>query len=237
MNLTLTTWENGDYENFIEYLKTLTDSKYKAFQSKLVPDINNFIGIRLPVLRKIGKEIGKSNWKSFLLTCKTNYYEEIMLQGIIIGAAKFDYDEFISLTDNFIDLINNWAICDSFCNSLKLAKKYPDYFEHIKIYLSSDNPWATRAGLVIMLSHYIDDVHLEDILKRCDSIHIDDYYVKMAQAWLISAIYVKFPNRCHRYLVNESSLDKWTYNKSIQKIRESLRIDKNLKDELNKLKK
>ncbi len=50
----------------------------------------------------------------------------------------------------------------------------------------------------------------------------------MAVAWAISMCYVKFEDITLEYL-NNNNLDDFTYNKSLQKICESLKIDKERK--------
>lgn len=237
MEFNLDSWDKTQYDSLYGYLVNNADANYQTFHSSLVPgETNVIIGVRMPVLRKIGKEISKGNWRSYLSIAIGNTHEEIMLRGIVIGLAKTEYDELIDLTDNYLPLISNWALCDSFCGGLKSVRKFEQlFFHYINTYLKSDNPWVIRTGLVIMLSHYLKEEYLEDILNRCDQIHHTEYYVKMAQAWLISICYIKYPDITEDYL-KRSSLDDWTFNKAIQKTRESLRITQKQKDFLNTLK-
>ena len=51
----------------------------------------------------------------------------------------------------------------------------------------------------------------------------------MAQAWLISIMFIKFREKTLDYL-KENTLDNWIQNKTIQKIRESIRVSKEDKD-------
>ena len=50
----------------------------------------------------------------------------------------------------------------------------------------------------------------------------------MAVAWAISLCFVKFEEKTMNYIKN-NKLDDFTYNKSLQKICESLRVDKDMK--------
>ena len=50
----------------------------------------------------------------------------------------------------------------------------------------------------------------------------------MAVAWALSVCYVKYPGKTLPYLRN-NSLDDFTYNKALQKIIESNRIDNDTK--------
>lgn len=238
MNLILDQWTKKDYSEFINLLKSKQDIGYKKFHEKLVPGKDNIIGIRSPISKGISKEISKGNWRSFLQLSGTDYYEEIFIKGQVIGLAKTTYEELISLVDGYLPLIDNWAICDSFSGSLKQSRKYElDFFQHIRQFLFSEQSWTIRTGLIIMLSHYLKENYIDDVIKLCDLVNSSDYYVNMGQAWLISICYIKFPEITGYYLENNSTLDKWTYNKSITKITESLRIDSETKKYLKTLKK
>ena len=62
--------------------------------------------------------IKKDDWRPFVETANTNYYEETMLQGMIIGLAKMNLDEQINYISLFIPRINNWAVCDIFISPI-----------------------------------------------------------------------------------------------------------------------
>lgn len=46
-------------ENIRKELQTLADSKYQEFHSSLLPGANNILGVRIPQLRTMVKEIIK----------------------------------------------------------------------------------------------------------------------------------------------------------------------------------
>jgi len=56
----------------------------------------------------------------------------------------------------------------------------------------------------------------------------------MANAWLISICFIKFPNETLKYL-KKCQLDKFTKNKAISKICDSYRITQKNKEEVKKL--
>ena len=58
----------------------------------------------------------------------------------------------------------------------------------------------------------------------------------MAIAWLISFSYIKQKEKTKKYLL-KNNLDKFTHNKSIQKICESYRVLPEEKEELKRIKK
>lgn len=234
MNFTIDKWTKQDYSNLVERLKSIADEKYRSFHGSLVPDKNNILGVRMPLLRALGKEISKGDTGSYYALCGTDYYEEVMLKGIVIGNEKVDYGIFTELVDNFAPLIDNWAVCDCFCSGLKLCRKYrDDFFKHIEKYLYSGNTWQIRLALVIMLDHYIDEDYIDVVIERCESIKCDAYYVSMAQAWLLSIAYIHFPEKVSKYLDN-CLLSADTYKRTIQKICDSYRVTPEQKAELRK---
>ena len=239
MNLKLNEWTDGDYLEFVGFLKTQADEKYRSFHSSLVPNAekSDILGIRMPRLREIGREISKGNARSFLDVSKPELYEERMVRGIVTGLIKTkDFDDFTALVDNFADEVDNWAICDCFCAGLKEVKKYKDrFFCYIQKYLDSKDDWKIRIALVVMLDYYLDNKYIDEVLKRCDSVKSTYYYVSMAKAWLVATAVAKCRDKTMEYLHN-NSLDDETFNKAIQKCIESRRIDEQTKAYLRTLK-
>ena len=219
-------------------LLNMQDKKYKEFQKGICPGVEEIIGIRIPILRSYAKELLKKyDFKQLMESIPNNYYEEIMLQGMLIGQAKLDFNEIIKYIKDFIPKINNWAVCDTFCTSLKITKKHKEkMWDFIQKYIKSDKEFHIRFGIVMILSYYIDEDYLYKDFKIFDSIKSDKYYVQMAVAWAISFCLIKFYDKTIEYLKN-SKIDKFTYNKSIQKAIESYRITKERKEFLRTLKK
>lgn len=218
-------------------LESLADSAYRAFHSSLLPNVNNILGVRIPQLRALAKTIARQDdWRSFVETEDCLYYEETMLQGIIIGIAKMQPEERMQYARMFIPRINNWAVCDIFCGELKslVKERKEETWELLKTYLSAQTEFEIRFGIVMLL-HYIDEKHIDEILAYADNFTHEAYYARMSMAWLLSVCFVKFPNKTMYYL-QQSSLDTWTYNKTLQKTIESLRVDKETKQILRSMK-
>lgn len=225
--------------NIEKSLYSLQDKKYQEFQKGLCPGVVNIIGVRIPELRKLAKELLKHySPKELLENINDNYYEELMLQGMVIGGAKEDINTILKYVKEFVPKIDNWAVCDTFCTSLKITKKYKkEMWKFIQEYLKSDKEFELRFAIVMILGYFIDEEYLEKDFKIFNNIKSDKYYVKMALAWAISICVIKYYDRTVKYLEKEAILDDFTYNKSIQKARESYRLSKEQKDFLNTLKK
>lgn len=220
-------------------LKELADSKYKEFHSGLCPNTENILGVRVPVLRNYAKEISKQYEIEVLLKNIDNeYYEEVLLQGMLIGLSKEkDIEKILGYIKEFIPKIDNWAICDGFCAGLKITKKNKEIMrEFIKPYLNSSKEFEIRFGIVMILDYYIEEKYLEENFKIFEHVKNEEYYVQMAIAWAISICLIKYFDKTIDYL-KTSKLDKFTYNKSLQKGIESFRISEENKKILRNMKK
>lgn len=218
------TWNEENYEKFIEYLISLQDINYKKFHSSLVLNSKyEIIGIRMPIMRKIAKNISKSNIKDFFQYAQDKYYEEVMIQGLIISHIK-EEKEFYEHFKTYINKIDNWAICDSFCDSIKIIRKYEEkYFKYAIEYALNKEEFISRAGIVMILNHFINEKNLDIIFDVLNRIESDKFYINMAEAWLLCEMYIKFPKETMIFL-KRNNLNKFTQNKAISKIHDSYRI-------------
>ena len=210
--------------NIAQKLKENTDKKYKEFSQSLLPNVNNILGVRIPILRKIAKEIYKNKNLEFLQKQPTSH-EESLLQAMVIGLTKN-----ITLIEPFIHKITNWAICDTFCADLKITKTHKkEVYKIIKKYIKSKKEYELRFSLVMLLNYYVEEDYLTDIFKYLNTFKSKDYYAQMAAAWLICVCCTKFPLQTIEFL-KTTNINEFTYKKAIQKIQDAYKIDKNIKN-------
>lgn len=217
----------------------LADEKYKEFHGGLCPGVNNIIGVRVPVLRNYAKELVKKySLEELWNQIDDEYYEEIMLKGMIIGLSKKEnIDVVFNYIKQFVPKINNWAVCDVFCAGLKITKKYKEeMWNFIQTYIKSEKEFEIRFAIVMILDYYIEEEYLKKDFEIFDSITNKDYYVQMAIAWAVSICLIKHYDKTVQYLRN-CKLDKFTFNKSLQKAIESYRISNDKKEILKIMKK
>lgn len=219
-----------------EQLLDFVDEEYQKFAAALIPNISNVIGVRLPELRKLAQTIAKGDWRTYLEQTESEYFEEIMLQGMVIGYVQTDVEEILRYVVDFVPKINNWSVCDSFCNGLKFTQTSKErVWEFLQSYVSSNNEYEIRFGVVMLLFYYTEDEYISRVLQLLNNIKHEGYYVKMAVAWAISICYVKLSEPTMQYL-HHNSLDKFTYNKALQKITESYRVDQETKQLIRSMK-
>lgn len=237
-----------DIFNFVKSeFKKYAEPAYCKFSSALIPNINNVLGIRIPILRKIAKQIAKNDWQKFLDEHEEKFMEDTMLKGLIITYLNKDIDLMFKLVEDFVPKINNWAVCDTFCTGLKFFKKDKvRAFKFLSPYLISKDEFLIRFAVVVLLAHFIEDDYIDKVLEILFNLKLpcinntqnserEYYYADMAIAWAISVCYVKYPKKTFEYL-KSSSLNDFCHNKSISKIIESYRVPKEDKDKLRLLK-
>ncbi|ARK20868.1 DNA alkylation repair protein [Sporosarcina ureae] len=209
----------------------LQEASYQKFISALIPNIDNVLGVRMPELRKLAKEIAKGDWRTYLQTANDEYFEEVMLQGLVIGYAKADVEELLTYVETFVPKIDNWSVCDSFCTGLKFTKQNKErVWSFLQPYMISDKEYELRFGIVMLLDYYIEPDYIDRVLDLLDDVQHEGYYAKMAVAWALSICFVKLPDQTMKYLTGDHSLDLFTYNKALQKITESTRVGADVKE-------
>ena len=222
--------------NLKDKLYELADEEYKKFNSGLCPNINDIIGVRLPQLRELAKNIAKDNPIQFLEEYNCNSYEEKMVYGLVIGYMKAKFVERLKYLDKFVPMIDNWAICDCSASTYKFTNKNLDeMFEYLQKYINSKREFELRFACIMLMDYYLTEEYIDKVLEIYNNIISDKYYVQMGIAWGISVAFVKNEEKTREFLKN-NKLDDFTYNKSLQKMIESNRISKEVKDELKKMK-
>ena len=219
-------------------LESLAEPGFQEFSSRLIPDLSpgTMLGVRLPKLRKIAARIARGDWRDYLTSAEDDTFEEIMLQGMVIGCARMPIEERLQRVRWFLPKISNWSVCDSFCAGLKAAKEEPvKVWEFLQPCFASERTYEIRFGVVMLLNYYIDETWIGQGLAILDRIHHEDYYVKMAVAWAVSMYYVKFQETTLAFL-KDNHLDTFTYNKALQKIIESRQIDAVTREEIRAMK-
>lgn len=213
-----------------------TDKKYAEFHSKLVPTVKKetIIGVRVPILRKLAKELAKNGQTGdFLKTLPHNFYDENMLHAIMISNIK-DYGLCIEKIKEFLPYVDNWAVCD--CMSPKVFKTHKsELLTEIKKWIKSKDIYTCRYGLGMLMRYFLDEDFKTEHIVLAASVKSKEYYINMMIAWFFATALAKQWDTAIEYLEN-MRLDKWVHNKTISKACESYRISDDKKKYLKTLK-
>ena len=232
-----------------EKLLDASEEKYQEFHRKLLPGVTGILGVRTPNLRRIAGGLSAKERGQYIEEMERVFrelfqgesreippcYDEKIIWGLCIGKTK-TWEDALPHIRAFVPAIDNWAVCDLICGSLKAAgKNRKAAWEFIQPYLDSGEEYELRFGLVMLLGYLVEEAYLERALVRIDRVSHPGYYAKMGAAWALSVYFVHFPEQVMEYL-KSSRLDDWTYNKALQKITESLRVDKETKAVIRSMK-
>ncbi len=219
-----------------EKLFELQDLKYKDFHSKLMPTVckDKIIGVRVPQLRKLAKELNKLELKAdFLNALPHKYYEEDNLHAFLIKQIK-DFDKCILALDNFLLFVDNWATCDMMAPKV-LGKNPIELYSKIEEWTKSKHTYTVRFAIVTLMKFFMDERLDKKHLNLLLSIKSQEYYVNMAIAWYLATALSSHWNLVIPY-IEKQKFDKWVHNKAIQKAVESYRITSEQKEYLKSLK-
>lgn len=214
----------------------MQDKDYQAFSAKLNPtvDPDTIIGIRIPALRALAKELkGSDEAEKFLSALPHEYFEEYQLHAFLIGYEK-DFDKGLSATERLLPYLNSWALTDSI--RIKAFDKAPEkLLPHIEKWLKDDHPYTVRFGILCLMNYFLDDRFDDRYPAMVAAVHDDEYYVRMMQAWYFATALAKQYDAVLPYLTGRR-LEPWVHNKTIQKAVESYRITAEQKTYLRTLK-
>lgn len=220
-----------------EQLALYAEDEYREFAKKITPSERPFLGVRIPLIRKVVNAVPRDCYEEILMAEPVTI-EEVLARGMIIG--KMPYDEMLKWFDSQVFYIDDWSTCDIFCTGLRrTVRGHLDEFLNSKVKGLVVDAWEFRArvGLVILKTSYVEPKYLDLIFGTVDdSASRDEYYVKMAIAWLLSECFIKYPDETLEYL-KVAKLPKWTFNKTISKICDSYRVSGEMKKKLREMRK
>ena len=222
------------------------DEKYRQGHIRIINALpeRRILGLHLPEMKQVAKALAKQAdaWDilhkfeqehqtdRFRLT-----YEETLVWGLTINALKCSWEERLSLLKPYIPILDNWAVCDSFCCNAKWALKIPSQtlWEFLLPYYHSDKEFEVRFAIVMSMCYLLNEEWLNTIFQQLEnidlrSIHSDytnlpsPYFVRMGIAWLLATALAKYPDETRKF-VNASSLTEDVKRLYARKARESFK--------------
>ena len=215
-----------DLSPVLARLEALADGEYRALNETVTPGHGEMLGVRLPDLRALAKELLKGDWRGFLLASRAHpLFELRMLHGIALGGAKCGIGERIGLIDAFLPHVDNWAVCDTLCSSLKPRPAERDaLFDYACACAETDVEFRKRFGLVMLMNGaFAEPAYVRRALDIYRRFAHPGYYARMGAAWGLATLYLRDRDGVLDIL-RSGALDDFTHNKAIQKIQESFRV-------------
>ena len=218
-----------------ERLRELADEEYRAFQSRLVPNVppERILGVRIPQLRKYAAEIRRGlPAREFIANPRHIYYDENNLHGLLISYED-DYERALKLLDEFLPYVDNWATCD-LISPRAFAKHTDRLYTQIEKWLDSSHTYTVRFGIDMLIKYFAADRLTMSQLERVASLAQGDYYIDMAAAWYFATAMIWHKQEVLS-LLESGQIDGAVRAKTIQKALESYRISDDTKAYLREI--
>lgn len=235
MEFIKTIWTKKDIIEFQKYLKAQAGTKKQQnWEQNIVQTKLPCLAIKAPEVTKMVNQIAKGNFLSFVDNWKIEFHQNVIIIGSLICKIK-DFDLLKQYLDIYATKCDNWAATDTL--KFKITdKNEKQFFDLAKEYVTSDLPFKRRIGIIILFK-FITPKYIDQIFSILNGFKNEqDYYVNMANAWLLCECFIKERQKTLLYLCN-NNLNDFTINKAISKCRDSFRVTENDKEMLLKFKK
>jgi len=210
---------------------------YADFNKRIVNTKMPVIGVRVPDLRRLARELASDVGAaeiSELLTVQDESFDYVLLCGLLITHARLDDQTAIDLTKQYLPRVDSWVHVDVF---IEKKRRFAGelWWNFALECLQSEAEFTVRYGVVSLMTNFLDEAHINQVFAVLRDITHDGYYVKMALAWLYATAAVNFFELTLAELEN-GHVDAWTRNKAYQKMRESRRFTPKQQDVIAKYK-
>ena len=201
------------------------NESYATFNQRIVNTKMPIIGVRVPDLRRLARELALDMSAadiSELLTAQNESFDYVLLCGLLITHVRIDDQTAIDLTKQYLPHVDSWAHIDVFVEK-KRRFAGEMWWDFALECLLSEAEFTVRYGVVSLMTNFLDEAHIDQVFAALRNVTHDGYYVEMALAWLYATAAVNFFEKTLAELENRQ-IDTWTRNKAYQKMRESRRF-------------
>lgn len=249
----------------------LNDTHYRDSHLRVInalPD-RRVLGLHTPEMKQIAKQLSRSGGSIILpdgkeklcsngdsiirsfenIPEKSLCYEETVIWGFLINQQKYTLRERLARLSRYVPIIDNWAVCDSYCANAKWMAQgdKETLWKFLQQYFLSEREFEVRFAIVIAMTYFLNKEWIEIVFKHIESIPlekikseyktakgkpkiaqqgtvqgIEPYYVRMGIAWLLATALAKFPEETRKF-ANSSTLPQDIIKLYTRKARESFR--------------
>lgn len=209
------------------------------------------LGLHVPDMKKIAKVLSRDCDDIISRFENADHaslaHEEIVIWGFIINMQKCSPKERFSMLGKYVPVIDNWAVCDTFCSNAKWMRCVDKnvLWGFLSPYFSSKREFEVRFAVVAAMCCFLEEGWLNTLFPALVSIDYDNiksdyvtcttkaakpqtgtvcgqqpYYVRMAVAWLLATALAKFPEQT-RCQLSRISLPDDVLRMYVRKAKES----------------
>ena len=174
-------------EKYLKRLKSLADPEAAAGMARFGINPDNTLGVSIPTLRKMAKEIGKNHALAQQLW-SSGIHEARLLAGMVDDPQEVTGEQM----EGWVADIDSWDVCDQVCSNLFDKTRFA--YQKAHEWSGRDEEFVRRAGFVLMAALSVHDKREGDekfleflpLIKRGA---LDDRnFVKKAVNWALRQI-------------------------------------------------
>ena len=249
----------------------LTEARYLEGHLRVVNALpeRRVLGLHSPEIKAVAKQLSREGGKVAIpdgvrqncangaevisafeaVPSESLCYEETVIWGYLINLEKCSLDERLAMLGRYVPVLDNWAVCDSYCAHAKWMARADKValWAFLEQWFDSEREFEVRFAVVVAMCYFLNEDWLGRVFARLNSLNFDHiksknktvkgkpkvaqqgivqgtepYYVRMGVAWLLATALAKFPDQT-RAFVRSSNLPEDVVKLYIRKARESLR--------------
>ena len=249
----------------------LTDARYREGHLRVVNALpeRRVVGLHSPEIKQVARRLSREGGEVVMpdgthrnctggaevirafeaAPSESLCYEETVIWGYLINLEKCSLDERLAMLGRYVLVLDNWAVCDSYCAHAKwmaCADKVA-LWAFLERWFDSEREFEVRFAVVVAMCYFLNEEWLNKVFERINGLDFgrikskyntvkgkpkvaqqgtvqgaEPYYVRMGVAWLLATALAKFPNAT-RAFVRSSNLPADVIKLYIRKARESFR--------------
>ena len=249
----------------------LTDARYREGHLRVVNALPErcVVGLHSPEIKQVAKQLSREGGEVVMpdgtrrfcsngtevihafeaVSSESLCYEETVIWGYLINLEKCSLDERLAMLGRYVPVLDNWAMCDSYCAHAKwmLRADKVALWVFLQPWFCSESEFEVRFAVVVAMCYFLNEEWLDKVFERINSLDFgrikskyktakgkpkvaqqgtvqgtEPYYVRMGVAWLLATALAKFPDQT-RAFVRSSNLPADVIKLYIRKARESFR--------------
>ncbi len=213
-----------------------TESQYLMFNARVVAtaDPATMLGVRVPRLRRLAKEILRSpDRAAFLEELPHAYYEEYLLHAFVLNEEK-DAERTIAELSRLLPFVDNWAVSDALMP--KSFRKLPPerLGELSRKWMHAAHEYTKRFGISLLMHYLLPEHFRPEHLMWAKEADDGRYYVEMMVGWYVAEALVTQEETVLLF-IEAKVLPEKTERIAIQKALDSRRIAPTMKEHLREL--
>lgn len=174
-------------QQVLQQLRAHGSEEHRASKARLGVPLTSALGVPLPVIRQMGKELGHHQQLALALW-QSGLHEARLLAALVAEPDKVT----VKLIETWLKDIVSWDLCDHLCNNLLV--KVPLCWPRIPAWAKDEREFVRRAAFALICNLSIHQTQAEKALVKEHLQLIRRYaydgrnYVKKAVSWALREI-------------------------------------------------